>query len=75
MTALEILAGLRHLGAGRIELGVPRDLVAYCPDDGTFEPWLTAVEVLDVAALSLAVIRLGKRELYPGGSRRPQPPG
>jgi ABC-2 type transport system ATP-binding protein len=49
-TALEILAGLRHPSAGRIELGVAQDSVAYCPDVGEFEPWLTAVEVLDVAA-------------------------
>lgn len=49
-TAFEILAGLRRPSAGRIELGVPQDSVAYCPDVAEFEPWLTAVEVLDVAA-------------------------
>ena len=49
-TALEILAGLRHPDAGRVELGVAQDLVAYCPDEGEFEPWLTALEVLEVAA-------------------------
>ena len=49
-TALEILAGLRHPSAGRVELGVAQDCVAYCPDVGEFEPWLTAIEVLDVAA-------------------------
>jgi len=49
-TALEILAGLRRPSAGRIELGVAQDSVAYCPDDAEFEPWLTAFEVLDVAA-------------------------
>lgn len=48
-TALEIMAGLRRASAGRIELGVAQDAVAYCPDAVEFEPWLTAVEVLDVA--------------------------
>jgi len=49
-TALEILAGLRQPTAGTFELGVAQDSVAYCPDAAEFEPWLTAVEVLDVAA-------------------------
>jgi ABC-2 type transport system ATP-binding protein len=49
-TAFEILAGLRRPSAGRIELGVAQDSVAYCPDAAEFEPWLTAVEVLGVAA-------------------------
>jgi ABC-2 type transport system ATP-binding protein len=49
-TALEIRADLRRPSAGRIELGVTRDAVAYCPDTAKFEPWLTAFEVLDVAA-------------------------
>jgi ABC-2 type transport system ATP-binding protein len=49
-TALEILAGLCHPSAGRVELGVARESAAYCPDAAEFEPWLTATEVLDVAA-------------------------
>jgi ABC-2 type transport system ATP-binding protein len=49
-TAFEILAGLRRPSAGRIEQGVEQESVAYCPDVAEFEPWLTAVEVLDVAA-------------------------
>jgi ABC-2 type transport system ATP-binding protein len=49
-TALEILAGLRRPSAGTVELGVARESVAYCPDAAEFEPWLTATEVLDVAA-------------------------
>jgi ABC-2 type transport system ATP-binding protein len=49
-TALELLAGLRHPTAGRIELGVSPDAVAYCPDAPEFEPWLSAIEVLNVAA-------------------------
>lgn len=48
-TALEILAGLRHPTAGSIELGVDPGLLAYCPDAPEFEPWLTALEVVDVA--------------------------
>jgi ABC-2 type transport system ATP-binding protein len=49
-TAFEILAGLRRPSAGSIELGVERDSVAYCPDSAEFEPWLTAIEVLEVVA-------------------------
>jgi len=49
-TTLEILAGLRRPSAGRVDLGVAEDLVAYCPDAAEFEPWLSAIEVLDAAA-------------------------
>jgi ABC-2 type transport system ATP-binding protein len=49
-TALEILAGLRRSTAGKVQLGVALDAVAYSPDTAEFEPWLTATEVLDVAA-------------------------
>jgi ABC-2 type transport system ATP-binding protein len=49
-TMIEILAGLRRPSAGTVELGVPKDQLAYCPDVSEFEPWLTAIEVLDVAA-------------------------
>ncbi len=49
-TALEILAGLRRPTAGRVELGVDPGSLAYCPDAPEFEPWLTALEVVDVAA-------------------------
>ncbi len=49
-TTLEMLAGLRHPTEGTIEWGVAPDRVAYCPDTPEFEPWLTAVEVLDAAA-------------------------
>ena len=45
-TALEILAGLRRPTSGTIELGVDREDLAYCPDVGEFEPWLSAREVL-----------------------------
>src|SRR4029079_12678524 len=46
-TAFEILAGLRLPSAGSVELGVANEDVSYCPDVAEFEPWLTAVEVLD----------------------------
>ena len=49
-TALEILAGLRRPTSGTIELGVAREDLAYCPDVGEFEPWLSAGEVLASAA-------------------------
>ena len=49
-TILEIIAGLRHPTAGTINLSVAREDVAYCPDAADFEPWLTALEVLDIAA-------------------------
>ena len=41
---------MRRPSAGRIELGVAPDALAYCPDVAEFEPWLTAVETLDLAA-------------------------
>jgi ABC-2 type transport system ATP-binding protein len=49
-TTLELLAGLRKPSAGTIELDVPPGSVAYCPDAAEFEPWLSALEVLDLAA-------------------------
>jgi ABC-2 type transport system ATP-binding protein len=49
-TALEILAGLRHPTSGTVDLNVEGADVAYCPDVGDFEPWLTAAEVLDSAS-------------------------
>jgi ABC-2 type transport system ATP-binding protein len=49
-TALEILAGLRRPASGQVQLTMPQDRVAYAPDAPEFEPWLTAAEVVDVAA-------------------------
>ena len=49
-TALEILAGLRRPTSGKVELSVDRADLAYCPDVGDFEPWLTAAEVLESAS-------------------------
>lgn len=48
-TVLEILAGLRRPSAGELRLGVARAAIAYCPDVAEFEPWLSALEVLEVA--------------------------
>jgi ABC-2 type transport system ATP-binding protein len=56
-TTFELLAGLRRPTAGTVELGVPRTSVAYCPDAAAFEPWLTAVEVLDLSARLLGTPR------------------
>ena len=49
-TTLELLAGLRHPTSGTIRFDVSDGRVAYCPDAAEFEPWLTAVETLDVSA-------------------------
>lgn len=48
-TLLEILVGLRRPSSGQLRLGVARDAIAYCPDVAEFEPWLSALEVLEVA--------------------------
>ena len=49
-TAMEILAGLRRPSAGQVRLAMPVERVAYAPDAPEFEPWLTAAEVVGVAA-------------------------
>ena len=49
-TALELITGLRRPTAGGVDLGCAREAVAYCPDAAEFEPWLTAREVLELAA-------------------------
>jgi ABC-2 type transport system ATP-binding protein len=49
-TALELIAGLRRPSGGTIEHGVRQASIAYCPDAAEFEPWLTALEVLDASA-------------------------
>jgi ABC-2 type transport system ATP-binding protein len=61
-TLIEILAGLRRASGGEVELGVGEGEVAYCPDVAEFEPWLTAVEVLE-AALGLIGRRRPRRDL------------
>lgn len=46
-TLLSVLAGLRRPTAGTVRFGVRR--VAVLPDTPTFEPWLTAREVVELA--------------------------
>ena len=48
-TLLSIVAGLRHVTSGSINLGVDRSKIALLPDTPHFEPWLTAEEVVDLA--------------------------
>jgi ABC-2 type transport system ATP-binding protein len=48
-TLLGVVAGLRRATRGSVTLGPERDRVAVMPDTPTFEPWLTAGEVVDLA--------------------------
>lgn len=48
-TLLEILAGIRRQSGGKVDLGAQQEAIAYCPDVAAFEPWLSAVEVLEAA--------------------------
>lgn len=48
-TLLSILAGLRHPTSGGVELAIPRARTAVVPDTPSFEPWLTAREVVVLA--------------------------
>ncbi len=48
-TLLEILAGLHRPSSGTVELAASPGAVAYCPDVAELEPWLSAIEVLEVA--------------------------
>jgi ABC-2 type transport system ATP-binding protein len=61
-TLLEILAGLRRQSGGDVDLGATREAIAYCPDVAEFEPWLSAIEVLE-AALGLIGRRRPRSEL------------
>jgi ABC-2 type transport system ATP-binding protein len=49
-TLLSILAGLRRPDSGSVELAIPRRRVGVMPDVPEFEPWLTAEEVVRLAA-------------------------
>jgi ABC-2 type transport system ATP-binding protein len=49
-TLLSILGGLRHPTTGAYSVAVPRAKVALAPDTPQFEPWLTAREVVGLAA-------------------------
>lgn len=57
-TLLSLVAGLRQPDAGGVQFGVDPARVAYLPDTPTFEPWLTAREVVDLAR-SLVLDRHG----------------
>ncbi len=48
-TLLSILAGLRHPTSGDVEITIPRARMAVVPDTPSFEPWLTAREVVALA--------------------------
>ena len=48
-TLLSILAGLRRVTSGDIELNVPHARIGLLPDTPEFEPWLTATEVVDLS--------------------------
>ncbi len=49
-TLLSIIAGLRRPTSGQVLLQVSKQDVAVCPDVPEFEPWLTALEVTQLAA-------------------------
>jgi ABC-2 type transport system ATP-binding protein len=49
-TLICLLAGLRRADSGAIRFDVDPDRVAICPDVPQFEPWLTATEVVRLAA-------------------------
>lgn len=49
-TLLSIIAGLRRSTSGDVTLDVKKQDIAVCPDVPEFEPWLTALEVMELAA-------------------------
>lgn len=49
-TLLGILAGLRRASSGSVEVTVERSRIAVLPDTPQFDPWLTAREVVELAA-------------------------
>ncbi|HYN29083.1 MAG TPA: ABC transporter ATP-binding protein [Dermatophilaceae bacterium] len=49
-TLISILTGMRHADSGTVHLGVPRSAVGVCPDVPEFDGWLTAAEVVLLAA-------------------------
>ena len=48
-TLLSILGGLRQATSGHVDVAVARQRWAMCPDAPTFEPWLTASELLHLS--------------------------
>jgi len=53
-TLLGLLAGLRRPTAGTVDVRIPRERTAVLPDTPWFDPWLTAVEVVDLARALVA---------------------
>jgi ABC-2 type transport system ATP-binding protein len=53
-TLLSIVTGIRHADFGTIEHGLQKRMVSVCPDVPEFDGWLTASEVVSLAA-SLAL--------------------
>jgi ABC-2 type transport system ATP-binding protein len=49
-TLLSVLAGLRRPDSGQISIAADRSRIAVLPDSPRFDPWLTAWEVLALAA-------------------------
>ena len=48
-TLVGLIAGTRRPTSGSVRFDVDRDRVAVMPDTPWFEPWLTALEVVDLA--------------------------
>ncbi|MFN8041628.1 MAG: ATP-binding cassette domain-containing protein [Acidimicrobiales bacterium] len=53
-TLLGLLAGLRRPTTGTVDVRIPRERTAVLPDTPWFDPWLTAVEVVDLARALVA---------------------
>jgi ABC-2 type transport system ATP-binding protein len=52
-TLLSILDGTRRADRGTVRVGLPRNRIAVCPDVPEFDGWLTAVEVVELAAVMI----------------------
>ena len=63
-TLLSIVTGMRRADRGEVQLGLPRASVAVCPDVPEFDGWLTAAEVVALAAALVA----GERHRRDGGA-------
>ena len=63
-TLLSILTGMRHADSGVITRGLPQRAVSVCPDVPEFDGWLTADEVVTLAA------SLGSSDADPGAVAR-----
>ena len=56
-TLLSILDGTRRADRGTVRVGLPRNRIAVCPDVPEFDGWLTAVEVVELAAAMIGLDR------------------